>query len=184
MFDTGLEVGRRGSRESAQHSNPIHQRESPARTMLCWLKALGPSGSLWLPLYSLSLIQDVVLACTVGDQRLSSPALGCLGSVFSFCSLKSLHRLLQSIFLQKRAPRLEITLSLLLLTPAASRRFNPGRGSLPALPGWWQEPSCPPFGHLTGPISPQLHGDNISQAHFTSPAQAEEPGSFSRMARR
>ena len=115
------------------------------------------SWSFWEPLVaSLQLVSGprCCPACTVGDQMLSSPTLGCLGSVLSFCSLKSLHRLLQSIFLQKRAQRLEITLSLLLLTPAASQRFNPGHGSLPALPGWWQEPGCPCFGTSPGSVSP------------------------------
>lgn len=70
------------------------------------------SWSFWKPLVAaLQLVSGprCCLACTVDHERLSSPTLGCLGSAVSFCSLKSLHCLLQSIFLQKRAQRLEIT---------------------------------------------------------------------------
>lgn len=86
---------------------------------------------------------------------------------------KSLHCLLQSISLQKRALCLEITLSLLLLTAAASRRFNPSRGSLLSFPGWWQESSCCPcFG-----TSPQLDGD-VSQVCVTSTARQRSQDPF------
>ncbi|XP_055580231.1 uncharacterized protein KIAA1614 homolog isoform X2 [Falco cherrug] len=102
-------------------------------------------------------------------RRLSSLALGCLGSVLLFCSLKSLHPLLQSIFLQKRAQCLEIALSLLLLTPAASQRFNPGCSSLP---GWRQEPGCPCFGTSPVELSPAQWGQHLRGAfHASSPGR-------------
>lgn len=148
-------VGRRGSQEGAQGSNPPRQRVMPEKTS-CSDRAVTAEGSLS---FSEPLVAPLQLvsgpgccpACTEGEQRLSSPALGCLGSLLSFCSLKSLHRLLQSIFLQKRAQRLEIALSLLPLTPAASRRFNPGRD---CPPGCWQEPGCPCFDSPPGSSSP------------------------------
>lgn len=65
MSEKGLEVGRRGPREGAQGSNPTHQglmlEETSCPDRAYQLKALGPSGGLWLPLCSLSLVQGVVL---------------------------------------------------------------------------------------------------------------------------
>ncbi|XP_039412200.1 uncharacterized protein KIAA1614 homolog isoform X2 [Corvus cornix cornix] len=130
MSEEGLEVGRRGSHPKCQ-GLMLEETSCPA----CAVLAKG-SWSFWEPLVaSLQLISSprCCPASTVADQ----PSPGLFGVCAFILLFKSLHRLLQSISLQKRAQRPEITLSLLLLTAAASRRFNPSHGSLLAFPGCW-----------------------------------------------
>lgn len=84
MSEEGLEVGRRGSHPTCQ-GLMLEETSCPDRAVL----AKG-SWSSWEPLVaSLQLISSprCCPASAVGDQRLSSPTPGCLGSVLSFCSL-------------------------------------------------------------------------------------------------
>lgn len=74
---------RKQPRAHTQLARGLCWRKPPAQTVLRWPNARGPFESLWLPLSSPGWCP----ASTVSDQRLSSPAPGCLGSLLLFCSL-------------------------------------------------------------------------------------------------
>lgn len=141
----GGQEGLAGHRKARAQTQPARMLEETCPD--CAVLAKGSSWSFWEPLVASLQLLSSARWCP------EQPSPGLFG-VCAFISLfKSLHRLLQSISLQKRAQCPEITLSLLLLPAAASRRFNPSHSSLLAFPGWWQELwhlSPAPWGHLPG----------------------------------
>jgi len=71
--------------------------------------------SCWEPSVARPRVVPGPRCCHPPHWATRSPTPASPGSALSFCSLKPLHRLLRSIFLQKRARRLEIALSPSLL---------------------------------------------------------------------
>lgn len=144
----------------------------------CAVLAKG-SWSFWEPLVApLQLISSPrwCPASTTCDQRLSSPALGCLGSVLLFCSLNLFIASCNQSPSRREPKSLEITLSLLLLTAATSQRFNPSHSSLLAFLAGGRSPPAAPA------LAPQPSSMGTSPRRVTSTAKAKEPGSLSGMA--